>query len=54
MTLVGVKLNYYACSFTFVLSDWLFPEGDNYTVVYLEEVPLQGMSMFTGEGVYVR
>jgi len=30
-----------------------FPEGDNYTVVYLQEVPLHGMYMFKGERVFV-
>ena len=30
-----------------------FPEGDNYTVVYLQEVPLHGMYMFKGECVFV-
>ena len=32
-----------------------FPEGDNYmyTVMYLHEVPVQGMCMFTGEGVCI-
>jgi len=35
-----------------IVSDcFFFPEGDNYTVVYLQEVPLHGMYMFKGEGV---
>ena len=35
-----------------IVSDFFFPEGDNYTVVYLHEVPLHGMYMFKGEGVH--
>ena len=35
-----------------IVSDFFFPEGDNYTVVYLQEVPLHGMYMFKGEGVH--